>query len=81
MRLNCPNCGLRDRSEFTYQGAALTRPDFDAGAGAWEDYLHLRENPAGWLRERWYHASGCGAWLVVERHTVTHQIRSVEAAS
>ncbi len=34
MRLPCPCCGLRDRREFTYYGAAdfLARPAADAQA-------------------------------------------------
>lgn len=75
MRLTCPLCGERDRREFTYQGAALGRPEGAAWDEAWHGYLHLRENPSGWRRERWFHEAGCGAWLEVERHTTTHAIR------
>ena len=74
MRIPCPICGDRDRREFYYQGAALTRPDPEAGAEAWEDYVHLRDNPAGETRELWYHDGGCGAWIVVTRNTVTHEV-------
>ena len=53
MRLRCPICGERDRREFYYQGAALAlhRPDPEAGAEAWDNYVHLRENPAGEVEE------------------------------
>ena len=83
MRITCPNCGARDRREFYYQGHALAldRPAPDAGAEAWDDYLHNRENPAGMTQELWCHEAGCGAWLVVERDTVTHQIHSVTFAT
>ena len=74
MRLPCPICGERDRREFYYRGAAVDRPDPDAGAAAWDDYLHLRDNPAGETRELWFHESGCSAWLVVTRDTVSHAI-------
>ncbi|MDQ2093260.1 sarcosine oxidase subunit delta [Rhodalgimonas zhirmunskyi] len=82
MRLTCPLCGARDRREFTYQGeaVALSRPDPDAGPEAWNTYLHLRENPAGWRDELWYHEQGCAAWLVVTRHTTTHEVRKVQLA-
>ncbi|MDU8929994.1 sarcosine oxidase subunit delta [Alisedimentitalea sp. MJ-SS2] len=82
MRIDCPLCGSRDRREFTYQGDALAldRPDPEAGSGEWNDYLHNRDNPAGPTRELWYHESGCAAWLVVTRDTVTHQVHSVELA-
>ncbi len=76
MRINCPNCGARDRSEYTYMGdaVALERPAADAPIEAWDDYLHTRENPAGVTRDLWYHENGCGAWVVVTRNTVTHEI-------
>ncbi len=83
MRITCPICGERDRREFHYQGAAvaLDRPAPDAGAESWDDYLHNRENPAGPTRELWHHEAGCGAWLVVTRDTVTHEMQGSELAS
>ena len=82
MRLTCPVCGDRDRREFYYKGHALAldRPAPDAGDDAWEAYVHLRENPAGLTRDLWHHEAGCGAWLVVERDTVTHAIHAVTLA-
>lgn len=82
MRIDCPICGLRDRREFTYRGAAvaLDRPAPDASEADWEAYLHLRDNPAGETRDLWWHAGGCGAWLVVTRDTVSHAIHAVELA-
>lgn len=80
MRITCPICGARDRREFYYQGAALERPAPDAGPEAWDDYVHLRDNPAGWHWELWQHEAGCGAWLRVERNLTTHEIRTVELA-
>lgn len=83
MRIDCPLCGSRDRREFYYQGAAvaLARPAPDAGEAAWDDYLHLRDNPAGQTRELWHHEGGCSAWLVVTRDTVSHQISRVVLAT
>ncbi|WP_296423875.1 sarcosine oxidase subunit delta [Yoonia sp.] len=82
MRINCPNCGTRDRREFYYQGDALAldRPAPDAGPLVWDDYLHNRKNPAGETRDLWFHEAGCGAWLVVERNTLTHAIHSATLA-
>ena len=82
MRLPCPICGERDRREFYYKGAAtmLSRPDPEAGEDAWDAFVHLRENPAGPLRELWHHASGCSAWIVVTRNTVTHEVLGAELA-
>ena len=49
MRLSCPLCGERDLREFHYLGSAklLARPAGDAGAAAFDDYLNVRDNPAG----------------------------------
>ena len=79
MRLTCPLCGARDRREFYYQGAdvALDRPAPDAGMDAWDDYMHLRDNPTGQTRDLWQHEAGCGAWLVVTRNTTTHEVLDV----
>ncbi len=83
MRIPCPLCGVRDRREFYYQGAAvaLDRPAPDADAEAWDNYVHLRENLPGDLDELWCHEGGCGAWLVVTRNTVTHEIKGARLAT
>ena len=83
MRIPCPICGPRDSREFSYRGAALVldRPAADAGDDAWAEYVHLRENPAGDTRELWYHEGGCGAWIVVLRDTVTHEVKGSELAA
>lgn len=83
MRLTCPLCGPRDRREFYYYGAAvyLDRPEADGPPEAWDEYLHLRDNPAGVTQDLWYHEQGCGSWLKVTRNTVTHEILAVDAVS
>jgi len=83
MRIKCPYCGERDTREFSYRGAAgLQRPDPDAPGAqeAFVDYVYLRDNPAGWHAELWYHRDGCRAWLEVTRDTRTHEIGSVAFA-
>jgi heterotetrameric sarcosine oxidase delta subunit len=82
MRIACPYCGERDQQEFACLGdASLRRPDgMDAQADAVADYVHLRDNPAGAHREFWHHASGCHAWLIVTRDTLTHAVMQIEAA-
>jgi heterotetrameric sarcosine oxidase delta subunit len=82
MRLPCPLCGERDLREFTCKGGAepLDRPGPDAPPEAWNALLHLRTNPAGRSRELWYH-DPCGAWLVVERCTVSHRVFWARLAS
>ncbi|MDP4032072.1 MAG: sarcosine oxidase subunit delta [Pseudorhodobacter sp.] len=79
MRITCPLCGPRDRREFTYYGAEdyLNRPTTDA-PDAWDDYLHLRDNPAGVTRDLWYHEVGCAAWLLVTRNTISHEVLATE---
>ncbi len=83
MRIPCPLCGERDASEFTYLGdAGPRRPDPTApdAAEAFHDYLHLRDNPAGWHVELWYHEAGCRSWLQVSRNTLTHELGEVRRA-
>ena len=82
MQIDCPICGPRDLREFSIKGheTYLDRPADEAWTPAWNDYLHNRENPAGPTRELWHHGSGCGAWLVVDRNTVTHEISGVMLA-
>ena len=83
MRIACPHCGSRDGREFAYHGdAAVIRPDAAAAdaEARFAAYVYLRDNPAGALRELWYHAAGCQAWLVVTRDTRTHEIAAVVPA-
>ena len=84
MRLPCPLCDERDSGEFVYRGdATVVRPDPGApGArGAFHEFVHLRDNPAGWHKEHWYHEGGCRSWIVVERNTLTHEVRGAVTAA
>ena len=84
MLIKCPRCGQRPSEEFTYLGdASVKRPTSNAPASMdeWFDYVYLRDNIAGEMREYWYHGSGCRAWLKVARNTLTHEISSVEPAA
>lgn len=84
MIINHPLLGPRDSAEFVYMGDArlIERPDPEGGnvAEAFHDYAYLRDNPAGELRELWFHEGGDRSWLVVTRDTRTHEISSVELA-
>jgi len=71
MRIPCPYCGERDSSEFAYRGEVVQRP---AGEEGIFDYVYLRDNVAGAIREHWYHAHGCRNWIEVSRDTRTHQL-------
>ncbi|PWG64623.1 sarcosine oxidase subunit delta [Spiribacter halobius] len=78
--IECPWCGPRDESEFSYGGEAhIARPvEPDALSDEqWAEYLFARKNPKGWHREQWLHAHGCRRWFNVERHTVSYEIRRV----
>ena len=78
MRIPCPYCGDRDVQEFVYRGDAAQRR-LDGEDGMF-DYVYLRDNPAGAMRENWYHAQGCRTWIVVTRDTVTHRIEGAVLA-
>ena len=76
IRITCPNCGPRNSSEFRHAGEARPRPDVATTTPQeWRAYLYLRDNPAGWTTETWYHAFGCRRFFRTERHTVTNGFR------
>jgi heterotetrameric sarcosine oxidase delta subunit len=75
---DCPFCGPRDQSEFTYGREAAPIPALDAPREAWERYVFQRDNPRGPHREWWHHNHGCRRWLVVTRDTQTHAVLAVE---
>ena len=78
----CPHCGPRNHDEFAYAGdAGLAQPAPDAPLADWNAAIYIRENPRGAHRELWRHSYGCGAYLVVERDTRTHQVTSAAFAS
>lgn len=78
MLIPCTHCGPRNANEFRYGGEFGVRPDPSrATAAQWHAYLYEKANPAGWTTERWYHVAGCRRYLVVERHTLTNEIRAV----
>jgi sarcosine oxidase subunit delta len=83
IRINCPVCGIRDESEFTYGGdATVARPAMDETAlTPWVDYVFLRDNPRGGHLEYWHHVVGCRQWLVLERDTLSHVIGACSLAS
>lgn len=75
----CPYCGPRNASEFRYVGEQESRPDPNqATPAAWRFYLYMQSNEAGWVTETWCHGSGCRRYLIVERHTVTNEVRAVQ---
>ena len=81
IRINCPFCGERDHSEFGYGGdASIVYPPLDAPMEDWHNAIFMRENILGMQAETWHHVNGCRMWLIVERDTMTHEIKSVRPA-
>lgn len=81
IQINCPFCGKRDHSEFTYgSDATIVYPELGDSAEQWYESVYLRDNIRGVQLETWHHVHGCRMWLVVERDTITHQIHTVRAA-
>jgi sarcosine oxidase subunit delta len=75
--IECPWCGQRDESEFSYADEAhIARPleTEKLSDEAWADYLFMRKNPKGLHREQWLHAAGCRRYFNVERDTATYRI-------
>lgn len=79
MLMPCPECGPRNVSEFRYLGEETERPDPGRATPAeWRRYLYEKRNPAGVTSETWFHASGCRAFLRVERNTLTNEVGRVD---
>lgn len=78
LRIECPWCGIRDETEFTYGGEThVVRPPTDCSDETWTEYLFIRSNAKGEQAEHWCHTFGCGQWFNVLRDTVTHEIKVV----
>lgn len=75
-RIPCPHCGPRNRTEFRHVGEQGRRPDPRTSTPReWREHLYGRDNVAGWASETWYHGAGCRRFIVVDRHTVTNELR------
>ena len=70
--------------KFIYLGDAslIKRPDWQEkdAVNAFYEYLYLRDNLSGDMRELWFHEHGDRSWLVITRDTLTHEIKKVELA-
>ena len=78
--IECPWCGPREESEFSYGGEAhIARPAAPDSLSdtEWADYLFMRKNSRGRHLEQWSHSGGCRRWFNVERNTVSYRITSV----
>ena len=76
LQLTCPYCGAEaDETELAGGGQAhIARQGPDSTDREFENYLFLRDNPAGIHLERWRHAFGCGKWFHAARCTRTHEV-------
>jgi len=75
----CPFCGPRDDNEFRYGGEggiAVPADTPELTDEAWAEFLFIRHNPKGPMRERWYHAHGCRRWFTISRDTSTDAVLS-----
>ena len=77
--ITCPHCGPRAQVEFVYERTvdAIVQPDADPAEAM--AALFTRTNPRGADEELWRHTFGCRAWLVMNRHRVTHKIEAIRA--
>jgi heterotetrameric sarcosine oxidase delta subunit len=75
--IECPFCGERAETEFSYGGEAGIKRPLDPKAlsdAEWADYLFMRSNPKGAHKELWNHSLGCRRWFGVARDTLTYEI-------
>jgi methylglutamate dehydrogenase subunit B len=69
----CPNCGLREFTEFSYGGETNARPKPDAPIEKLAKYLYVRRNASGPQQEWWYHRAGCRSWFLARRDTISNK--------
>ena len=72
--LTCPNCGVREVTDFGYGGEISARPTSRPTLRELGEYNYFRRNRAGVQREWWFHRSGCRAWFIAERDTRTNEV-------
>ncbi len=74
----CPHCGPRAQAEFEFDRAVDSMLPLNATLQEAVMPLYERDNLKGWSWELWRHSAGCGVFLKLHRHTVTHEIAAVE---
>jgi heterotetrameric sarcosine oxidase delta subunit len=72
--LECPNCGVREVTDFGFGGELSRRPSGAVGERELGAYNYFRRNVAGVQREWWVHRSGCRAWFLAERDTRSNEV-------
>jgi len=72
--LTCPNCGVREVTDFGYGGEVTSRPASKPSQRELNAYNYFRRNVAGVQREWWFHRSGCRVWFMADRDTRTNDV-------
>jgi heterotetrameric sarcosine oxidase delta subunit len=75
--INCPHCGPREATEFSFGGEMTRRAGPDATDRELSIAPYVRRDIHGWQTEWWRHDAGCRSWFLVERHTATDEVRRV----
>lgn len=78
--IECPYCGPRDQSEFSYGGQAhISRPTNgeELSDQEWAEFVFIRDNPKGLFAERWVHSAGCRKFFNCLRDTATDKIYAI----
>jgi methylglutamate dehydrogenase subunit B len=75
--LSCPNCGVREVTDFEFGGEVVPRPRERPERRELAAYNYFRRNVAGVQREWWYHRAGCRTWFLAERDTRTNEVLEV----
>ena len=73
--LTCPNCGVREVTDFGFGGEVSVRPASRPDRRELNTYNYFRRNVAGVQREWWQHRTGCGEWFLAERDTRTNEVQ------
>lgn len=80
MMIDCPCCGRRYLSEFSYEGdATVVRPDEHCSLDnqAWYRYVYARVNAREKQAELWQHNQGCRQFFVLIRDLHNHHIHQI----
>ena len=80
--IDCPYCGERDESEFSYGGRCIVYPPLDSSTtrGDWHRAIHLHDGSQNVINEYWYHEFGCEQWIGIKRDIESHEITSTSTA-
>lgn len=73
INITCAHCGVRPINEWVY-GEILDPPSSMSADAVALDRAYFHANPAGPVREAWFHLYGCRRWTRLERDTRTDQI-------